>query len=243
MRKSNATAIAILTTILSPCLAQTPAPATRLLVAQKAMAVPDMDPHRNSKLGDAASIAEDLIDNVLSGKADKVAEKVAAMRKTMTTLRPLVGDSDFATIGRQVTDMEQASAKNDVVGTALAAVEVYRTVENATDAARGPVPLEVAMMDYAGFKLSLLTAVPSIDWANIATTAKEADTNWTVLGKKIPDTGLRNLVSTIQDGLTGAVERRDINGVKFASKMQLEVVDVLEEYFKRIDKSGKRSGH
>ena len=88
MHDRAATVIAIVMMALSPCLAQTPHPTGNILLAQKATAVPVMDANRNAKLSDAASIAEDLIDNVLSGKADKVAEKVAAMRKTMTTLRP-----------------------------------------------------------------------------------------------------------------------------------------------------------
>jgi hypothetical protein len=39
------------------------------------------------------------------------------------------------------------------------------------------------------------------------------------------------LVRAIQSGLK-AVERKEFNGVKFAAKMQLEVVDVLEQHFK-----------
>ena len=45
------------------------------------------------------------------------------------------------------------------------------------------------------------------------------------------------MVGAIQVGLKGAVERKDINGVKFAAKMQLEVVDVLEPYLKRTYRS------
>ena len=48
----------------------------------------------------------------------------------------------------------------------------------------------------------------------------------------VQDTSIRNLVSAIQGGLKVAVERKEINGVKFAAKMQLEVIDVLEQYFK-----------
>ena len=43
---------------------------------------------------------------------------------------------------------------------------------------------------------------------------------------------MRNLFAVIQDGLKSAAERKDINGVKFAAKVQLEAVDVLEQYFK-----------
>jgi hypothetical protein len=224
MLKFTATAALITATILS---AQ-----AELLLAQKAPASAINDANRNTKLASAASITEDLIDFALSGKAGGVAEKVAVMRKTLPTLRPLLSDGDVATLERQVTEMEQASAKSDILGTALAAVEAYRTVESAMGARRGPAPLEVAMMDYSGFKLSILAAAQAADWATITATAKEAELFWAALAKTIPDTSIRNLVGAIQAGLKGAVERKDIDGVKFAARMQLEVVDVLEQYFK-----------
>ena len=90
-------------------------PATSLLVAQKAPALPSSDANRNTKLADAAATTEDLIDSALNGKADNVAEKVAAMRKSLPTLRPLLSDGDVATLERQVSVMEQASAKGDIL--------------------------------------------------------------------------------------------------------------------------------
>jgi hypothetical protein len=209
---------------------------TTVQLAQKTPRVTEAT--RTSTLTDAASINEDLIGFALEGKVDKVAEKVAMMRDAHPTLRPLLDDTTFDALGRQVTDMEQASSKNDVLGTALVAVEVYRTIENAMGAAHRASPIEVAMMDYSGFKLSILAALPALDWATIATTAKEADRSWSALVKQVQDVSIRNLVGAVQDGLRSALERKDVHGVTFAAKMQLEVVDVLEQYFKRAQKTG-----
>jgi hypothetical protein len=205
----------------------------RLQLAQKAPSKQGNEDIRNVKLADAASINEDLIGFALEGKVDKVAEKVAAMRKAHSTSRALLDDTTFETLGRQITDMEQASSKNDALGTALVAVEVYRNLENAMDAAQRPSPIEVAMMDYSGFKLSILAGGQAPDWGAIAVTARESDGSWSALVKQVPDTSIRNLVGTIQAGLRAAVERKDIHGVRFAAKMQLEVVDVLEQSFNR----------
>jgi len=173
------------------------------------------------------------------GKADKVAEKVAEMRNAYSTLCPLLNESTFETLGRQMTDMKQASSKNDALGTALVAVEVYRNIENAMDAAHRAAPIEVAMMDYLGFKLSILAAVQAADWVAIAATAKESDCSWSALVKMVQDASMRNLVGAIQGGLRSAVERKDIHGIRFAAKMQLEVVDVFEQYFKGAYRTGK----
>jgi hypothetical protein len=75
-----------------------------------------------------------------------------------------------------------------------------------------------------------------MDWETITATATESDSFWSALDKRVKDTSIRNLVTAIQDGLRGAVERKDIHGVKFAAKMQLEAVDVLEQYFQRHPK-------
>ena len=110
---------------------------------------------RNAKLADAASINEDLIGFALDGKADKVAQKVVEMRKALATLRPLLGDHVFEVVGQRVSDMEKSSAKGDILGVALASVEAYRTLGHAMDTASRLSPIEVAMLDYSGFKLSM----------------------------------------------------------------------------------------
>jgi hypothetical protein len=113
-----------------------------------------------------------------------------------------------------------------------------RVLGNAKDTARRLSPIEVAVPGYSGFKLSILAATPGRDWAAIVATAKGSDGSWSVLGKNVKDASIRNLVKAIQDGLSGAVERKDVHGVKFAAKMQLEVGDVLEQYFASGLKSG-----
>jgi hypothetical protein len=241
MFKSAATAAAIAAVALSSALAQSPRPDSMAQpqLAQKSPSRPVTETNRNAKLEDAASINEDLIGFALEGKANKVAEKVTAMRKALPSLRGLLTENSFEALGRQMTDMEQASSKNDALGSALAAVEVYRSLVNAMDAARRPLPVELAMMDYSGFKLSILAAAPAADWATIAATVKDADGNWSALAKKVQDASLRNLIAAIQGGLTSAAERNDIHGVKFAAKVQLETVDVLEQYFMGAYKAGR----
>jgi hypothetical protein len=240
MLKKMITAAALSALTLSPILAQSQqlGSATTVKLAQTTSPTPSKDADRNAKLMDAASINEDLIGFALEGKADKVAEQVAAMRKALATLQPFLDATAFETLGRQLNGMELALSKNDALGTALVSVEAYRVLETAMDADSRPSPIEVAMLDYSGFKLSVLAAMQVADWATIAATARGSDDSWSVLTTSVKDASIRNLVSAIQDGLRAAVDRNDIHGVKFAAKMQLEVVDVLEGYFRRNPNSG-----
>jgi hypothetical protein len=234
IRVAALSAVALSTTLAQ---SQELGPATTSMLAQTTSPTSSKVADRNTILTDAASINEDLIGFALEGKADKVAEQVAAMRKARATLQPFLDATAFEILGRQLTAMEQASSKNDTLGTALVAVEAYRIIENAIDPDSRPAPIEVAMLDYSGFKLSVLAAMQGTDWTTIAATARGSDDSWSVLTTSVKDASIGNLVSAIQDGLRAAVERKDIHGVKFAAKMQLEVVDVLEGYFQRNPKS------
>jgi len=205
-------------------------------MAHQTSSKPPTNSSRNAALSDAASINEDLIGFALEGNAEKVTEKVTAMRKVIPALRSLLDASTLESLTRQFADMEQASTRNDVLGVALASVEVYRFLENATDPASRPAPLEVAMLDYSGFKLSILSRKEVTDWQAVAVTAKDSDAAWVILTKRVQEASLRNLVAAIQDGLRNYVERKDVDGARFAAKMQIEVVDVLEDYFKRSRK-------
>ena len=234
MLKSTLLAATITALMLSTAAAQSSPAGDRMRLAQNTQSNSDKDNSRDATLADAASINEDLIGFALDAKADRVAEKVVEMRKALYNLRPLLNERLFETVGHQVADMERASAKEDLLGTALAAVETFRVIENAKGDANRPEPVEVALLDYSGFKLSILLAAHAVDWATVDSTAKESDTTWMALAKNIQEISIRNLVGTIQNGLRAAVARKDINGAKFAAKMQLEVVDTLEDYFKRV---------
>ena len=225
---------AVMAIVLSPALGQTTKtePMAAPQSSQNASAKPNEQSDRNALLADAASINEDLIGFALDGETAKVADKVLAMRRALPALRPLLDDGTFEVLTRHASTMEQALAKKNVLASALAAVEAYRTIEHAIEASSRSAPIGVAMLDYSGFKLSLLAAAREPDWARIRAGVQESREFWSALVGNIEDKRMRNLFAVIQDGLKSATERKDINGVKFAAKVQLEAVDVLEQYFK-----------
>jgi len=228
MFKFTAIIACITVLALTPALAQTAV----LPPGEKAPPAPSGQTKRNAVLSDAASITEDLIGFALDGQTAKVAAKVSSLRQALVTLRPLLDDQTYEVLERRTTAMEKAVAGKDALGAALVAVEAYRIIENAMDAAGRTAPVEVAMLDYAGFKLSVLAAGKRPNWARITATAKESGEFWSALGKTVSDKSMHNLIAAIQEGLNSAVARKDINSVKFAAKVLLEAVDVLEQYFR-----------
>jgi hypothetical protein len=186
---------------------------------------------RHKLLLDVASVNRDLIDFALDGKSAKVAEKVAAMRKTLPTLRAALGVEAFEDITGHVARLEQDAAGNDLITAALDAAEAYRTVEEAVDAAMRPAPLEVALLDYSGLKLNVLAASPTPDWPAIAAASREAVGFWARVEDKVNDAALQRTFARLHDDFQAAVALRNIQAVKRATKMQVDAVVVLKKHF------------
>jgi len=212
--------------------------AARTKGGRKAAAVVKLTPEkRKAMLDDAAAINEDLIGFALEGKAAKVAEKVVAMRKALPFLRPMLATEAFEDLSGHVARMEQDSLSNDIFTAALDSAEAFRTIQEAVDPAQRVLPLEVSILDYAGYKLTILAVSPDPDWGKIAAVTKDATVAWSRLEEKVQDTKLQNLLETVQDGLRNAVLRKDIEGVKVALKKQIDALDALDRHFSSARKA------
>lgn len=185
----------------------------------------------NDRIADAASINEDMVEFALAGEAGKVEEKIAALKQALPGLRTIIGETAYEKVGGQLQAMETHSAKGDMTGVSMAAVEAYKQLELTLDKAALVVPIEVSMLDYSGFKLNALSHAKSPEWADIAASAKEAAGYWKALEGNVADKGLRDLMNSIQLGLDEGVARKDAAQVGFAAQLKLDAVDLLEHYF------------
>ena len=130
-----------------------------------------------------------------------------------------------------VAGVRSAWQKGDRATTALQSIEAYRLLQEAIDHRGQPVPVEVALLDYAGFKLDALLLSTHPDWAQVASTARHAATWWTAIGPKLTDPALRAAMDHTIDGIRNAAARKDRALLSFAAKMDLILVDGLESFF------------
>jgi len=182
-------------------------------------------------LESVASLNEDLVEFALAGKADKVADRLKEIEAAMPKLKPPLGEAAFGRVEAQVRDVQAAVGRQDLNAAALSSIEVYRLLQEAVDQKARPVPLDVALLDYSGFKLSALAAAPQPNWTAVNDAAAEADRFWKRLEPRVHDGSLRALVSHIGQGLTDGAARKDSGQVAFAAKMLLDSVDLLETDF------------
>ncbi len=186
---------------------------------------------RDQLLEGVASLNENLVEFALAGKADKVAESLKHIDAAMPKLKPSLGEAAFGRVEAHVRDVQMAVGRQDLNAAALSSIEVYRFLQEAVAPKARPVPLDVALLDYSGFKLSALTATPQSNWTSLNDAVSEADRFWKQLEPMVHDGSLRTLVSTIGQGLTDGTARKDSGQVAFAAKMLLDSVDLLQSDF------------
>lgn len=127
--------------------------------------------------------------------------------------------------------MRDAWTAGDRSALAVQSIEAYRLLQEAVP--RGPraIPVQVAQLDYVGFKLNALLASSSTDWTRIADTIREAQTWWTAIELHTLDATLKEAMNRTLLGTKEATDQKDAKVMHFAADMELILVDGLEAFF------------
>lgn len=131
-----------------------------------------------------------------------------------------------------VTGIRKAWQKRDRGAMAIRSIEAYRLLQESIDHRNRPVPVEVPLLDYAGFKLKALLLVPHPDWKQIAHTTQDASAWWDALESSITDKVLREAMAQTMVGIKDASARKDSKLLSFAVELDLILVDGLEMFFR-----------
>ena len=148
------------------------------------------------------------------------------MKKTL----PPEGAQHFE---RLLATIHQAADRKDDLALAENCVTVFRLLVDNLKADALKIPKEVALLDYAGYKLQVLAAAEKPDWDAMSKTAGEAEAWWKDIGKsKVSNKNLRATVNSTIGGVKQATQERNLAMVKFAAQIDLDLVDLLEAHFK-----------
>lgn len=115
---------------------------------------------------------------------------------------------------------------------AIASVEAYRLFVSASPDS-GPIPTQVSLLDYAGFRFSAdLNAGPT-RWADALAALDYADGQWSQISGRVSDTVVRNRFNSALIAMRTALVGRDLARAKQAGLHELDLVDELETWFSR----------
>ncbi|KAF0113428.1 MAG: hypothetical protein FD150_2056 [Rhodobacteraceae bacterium] len=94
-----------------------------------------------------------------------------------------------------------------------------------------PVPKEVSLLDYAGFKIDALVKAGAPDWSAIGQTLDFADQTWKAISDRVGVMALRDKFSATLVSLRASVAAKDPAKVQTDAAAELAMVDELEKYF------------
>jgi hypothetical protein len=112
---------------------------------------------------------------------------------------------------------------------ALASTEIFEfNVSNFVDGNKIENQIHIEHLDYMGFKILALLNQDKIDWENIELTISNVQKKWIALSPKVTDSNLKESFDYLFESLQLSAKNEDTNMIKILAKMDLTLVDVLE---------------
>ena len=182
-------------------------------------------------LASAAEVFENLTEGAPSWSAAEVDRSLARFEVLHPTVSQRLPSASRARLDTLVGGVRTAWQQKDRATMALQSIEAYRLLQESMDYTGQPVPVEVSLLDYSGFKLNALMLRTQPDWKQVAGTAQESSTWWKSIEAKVTDSKLQRAMNqTVKDMGDGAL-RQDTKLVRAAATKDLALVDDLETFF------------
>ena len=190
---------------------------------------------RNNRLFEAISPYEDLTEYALADDAFEVEKSIQPLRDSAVSLRSLISAQAMEILKNNIQKIVEAEKKHDFAAIALYAVNSYRTLIDQLDGEDLSVPREVAVLDFIGFNIHALLKQETMDWKLINDLVQEGNSQWTAIRKNVSETGLRDSMDTAINGLQNASKLKNMEMLRFAAQVDLDLVDLLEGYFEDLN--------
>jgi hypothetical protein len=188
---------------------------------------------KNDALYAAAEPFEAVTEAGLDGAGAKTAAAVKTAEAGRSATRALLTPTAAARFDRLFDELTGAQAKKEGVAVAVQAAEIYKLLVSSVDASILTVPMEVSLLDYAGFRTNALLKAAGPDWQALAATAHEANSNWAKIRGGVTDQKLQAAMDRAQAGLASAAQKHNAGLGQSSAADDLNLVDALEAYFAR----------
>jgi hypothetical protein len=190
----------------------------------------------NQVLLAAASPFEDLTEFALANDTPGMQQALKTYGEQAAAVNKVLSAPARREMAALLAAIRRAESKGAHQEVALNSVEAYRVLVESLDPNSLVVPIQVAKLDYVGFRLKVLLAASPAEWPAIQTASEAAGRYWHELEPRVGDKGLRDAVKTVIAGLQQATRGENAEMAAFAAQMDLALVDLLEEYFERARK-------
>ncbi|MDB6059603.1 MAG: hypothetical protein JWO95_3447 [Verrucomicrobiales bacterium] len=188
---------------------------------------------KNKALLHATAPYEDVIEPALHHDNAKIAKMLAAADQDVAATKAALPGTVAKKFDNLRAKLHKAADAQDGRAIAANAVEIFRLIVDQLATEALTVPIEVELMDYAGYKMQVLAAAENPDWVAIKKITDDNDNWWQAIAKsKVTNKQLRASVNSAVRGAKQAADEKNVGMLKFGAQMVLDLVDVLEVQFK-----------
>ncbi|CAN5371273.1 hypothetical protein BH10PSE2_BH10PSE2_04230 [soil metagenome] len=128
---------------------------------------------------------------------------------------------------REIAKAREVMTRADL---AISSIEAFRLFVSAGSGA-DRVPIQVSLLDYAGFRYAIDVSTTPVRWDDAALAADVAEAQWDAIDSRVTDVGLRGRFGAAVLTLRSVARARDGNRAGRAAQAELDLVDSLETYF------------
>jgi hypothetical protein len=194
------------------------------------------NPQAGSKPGNevilaASSPFEDMTEAALAGDGQGIVRALRAYDVVAGKVESALPAAKRDELRVLVADIRKAKDQGSLDAIVLNAPEAYRVLIEGLDRGSLKVPLEVSLLDYAGFRFLALLHVRPVGWRSLQGAAEQARKNWTAIKMKVTDGGLRDAVNVAVAGMNRACALKNADMALLAAQVDLALVDLLETGF------------
>lgn len=182
-------------------------------------------------LAAGAEIFENLTENSPELNAAAFDDSMTKYETLRSNISAQLAPDQMKRLVALLANVRKSWQKRDRGSMAIQSIEIYRLLQESIHHANQPVPVEVPLLDYAGFKIKALLISKLPDWEQIRKTTHEATLWWASTKPKVTDSSLRDAMDHTIMGINEAARLKDTKLLAFAAEMDLILVDGLESFF------------
>lgn len=187
----------------------------------------------NTILFDAMSPYEDLTEYALDQNKEGIDQTIKSLDGLVDKLKNKLSKKAIQNLSENIEKIKIAKDNVDFPKIALYAVDSYKAISEELDTSTLKIPKEVVILDYIGFKLLALLKQQNVDWNLIKITSNEGVSQWENIRIQTSDKPLRNVMDTAIQGIQVAANSKNMDMLRFAAQVDLDLVDLLEGYFEK----------
>jgi hypothetical protein len=189
---------------------------------------PDRDA-ASSKFIAAAEPFETLTEEAFSADPARIRKLSAEAQATGRRIHNALPRDAAKALDARLKEIGTAQEHHDRYALAIAAVEAFRIL--VTEASHAVVPVEVSLLDYAGFRYTAGLKADPMRWADMKAAVDFASETWSAIVARVSDDGLKAKVEQALARMKRAVEQRSAKAARDAAAAELNLVDKLENHF------------